>query len=467
MKLTFLGATGTVTGSKYLLETAGYRVLVDCGLFQGHKELRLRNWAPLPISPQSVDAVILTHAHIDHSGYLPLFVKHGFRGPIYASAATIDLCGIMLPDSGYLQEEDAERANRYGYSKHHPAQPLYTQADAEACLGSFREVDFATVYPLEKTVGSAREKAKGKTDTGLTFSLHRAGHILGSAMVAVHENHRSLVFSGDLGRPHDPVMRAPAPPPPADTLVLESTYGNRRHEAENPLEVLATLINQTVHRGGSVLIPAFAVGRAQSLLYYLYQLKAQGRLPHGLPIYLDSPMAIDATHLLKKHAHEHQLSKEECHGLCSVATYVNTAEQSKRIAEDHIPQVILSASGMATGGRVLHHLKRMAPDHRNLLLFSGFQAGGTRGDRILRGETEIKIHGQQVPVRCQVENLGNTSAHADAGEMLDWLGRIQTPPKTVFLTHGEPDASQGLKAAIEERFGWNVIIPDYQDSVTV
>ncbi len=449
MKLTFLGATETVTGSKYLLEDGQYKILIDCGLFQGLKELRLRNWEKLPVDPASIDAVILTHAHIDHSGYLPLLVKNGFKGPIYTSEATADLCEILLPDSAYLQEEDAERANRHGYSRHKPALPLYTQDDAKEALKHFKVIEFGKNYRLNDI---------------LSFSLSRAGHILGAACIRINDGLTSIVFSGDLGRLNDPIMNAPAQIQETDYLVLESTYGNRLHEGANPLDKMAEIITNTAARGGIVLIPSFAVGRAQAMLYYIYQLKKAKRIP-DIPVFLDSPMAIDATELWQKHHAEHRLSAQECAQVCRVAQYVHTPEESKGLNNNNVPCIIISASGMATGGRVLHHLKHYVGDEKNTVLFAGFQAAGTRGARLIHHETEIKIHGHLYPVRAQIDILNALSAHADYEEILSWLQHFQKPPRRTFLTHGEPEASSALQFKIEERLDWNVEIPKYLQSV--
>ncbi|MFI4954851.1 MAG: MBL fold metallo-hydrolase RNA specificity domain-containing protein [Gammaproteobacteria bacterium] len=445
MKLTFMGATGTVTGSKYLLTDGSNKILVDCGLFQGYKELRLRNWGELPVDPHTIDAVVLTHAHIDHSGYLPLLVKHGFKGKIYCTPATKDLCSILLPDSGYLQEEEARLANKFHSSKHKPALPLYTKEDAIRSLKHFSVVDFDTPLKLLKT---------------FTIRFHRAGHILGASLVSVKHHSISLLFSGDLGRPHDPVMRAPDIISETDYLVLESTYGDRLHASDDPQEKLGEIIRETAKRGGSVIIPAFAVGRAQTLLYYIYKLKLADKIPY-MPIFLDSPMAEDATDLLCRYKNEHRQSEEECNKFCSVATYVKTLDESQEVDNLKIPSIIISASGMATGGRVLHHLKALAPNYRNTILFTGYQAGGTRGDRILKGEREIKIFGEMIPVKAQVESISNLSAHADYQEILDWLCNFKNNPRKVFITHGEPEAALSLKKKIEEKFGWDCVVPHY------
>lgn len=445
MELTFLGATGTVTGSKYLLTSNGKKILVDCGLFQGYKELRLRNWAAFPVDIHTIDAIVLTHAHIDHSGYIPLLVKRGFKGKIYCTPGTKDLCTILLPDSGYLQEEEAKWANKYGSSKHHPALPLYTQEEAIHSLDYFSIVDFNKPIQIEDI---------------FTIEFHHAGHILGASMVSIKSDSTSILFSGDLGRPHDPIMCAPDIIEETDYLVLESTYGDKLHGKESPEEKLAEIINETAKRGGSVIIPAFAVGRAQSLLYYLYQLKQKNLIP-SLPIFLDSPMAINATEILCRYEHEVRQSKEECHNFCNVATYVRTIQESQKIDSMNMPAIIISASGMATGGRILHHLKAYAPNHRNTILLSGYQAGGTRGDRIEKGEKLIKIYGQMVPIKAQVASLPNLSAHADYQEILDWLSHFKKPPKKVFLTHGEPHSTVSLKEKIVKTLHWNCEVPHY------
>ena len=450
MKLTFLGATGTVTGSKYLVEVAGARILVDCGLFQGLKDLRRRNWAPLPVDPTSIDAVILTHAHLDHSGYIPLLVRNGFKGQIFCSRATQDLCGILLPDSGYLQEAEAERANRYSYSKHKPAQPLYTQSDAERSLRFFKAVSFGEEHRLAD---------------GVTFTMARSGHILGSAFITISDGAAKLVFSGDIGRSEDPVMKTPAEIREADFLVVESTYGDRLHRDTNPEAKLGRIIRETAARGGTVVIPAFAVGRTQSILYHIYQLQQTGEIP-DLPVFLDSPMAINVTKLMQRHQADHRLDPALCADVCNAARYVTTPEESRSLDDGPgVPQVIISASGMATGGRVLHHLKHFVGDPRNTILFTGFQAAGTRGSRLVHGEDEIKIHGHMWPVRAEVDILHNMSAHADYSEILNWLGHFETPPKRTFITHGEPEAASSLRMKIENRLGWYVTVPDYLDEV--
>jgi metallo-beta-lactamase family protein len=447
----FLGATGTVTGSKYLFQGGGASLLVDCGLFQGFKQLRLRNWAPLPFKPATLSAVILTHAHIDHSGYVPLLVKNGFAGRIHCTEATYDLCRIMLPDAGRLQEEEAAYANRRGFSKHKPALPLYTEEDALRSLGHFAPADFGKDLEL----GAVRAR------------FDPAGHILGAAIVSLTDAGHTAVFSGDLGRPHDPIMVAPTRIRKADYLVVESTYGNRRHDSEEPRAKLGRIIRKTIERGGVVLIPSFAVGRAQSLLYNIHLLKSEGAIPAELPVYLNSPMAVDATEIYRKHRAEHRLSPEQCRAMCGAATIVNTAEESIRLNERRDPMIIIAASGMATGGRVIHHLKAFAPDPRNTILFSGFQAGGTRGAAILAGAESVKIHGAYVPVHAEVELIDNLSAHADCDEILAWLKGFERPPRETFITHGEPAAADALRHRIEEELGWRCRVPDYLEAANL
>jgi metallo-beta-lactamase family protein len=449
LTLSFLGGVGTVTGSKYLVEADGVRVLVDCGLFQGYKQLRLRNWSQFPVDPKRIDAVLLTHAHLDHSGYLPLLVKNGFAGPIICAEATRDLCGILLPDSGYLQEKDAEYANRHGFSKHRPALPLYTKEDAEACLERF---------------GPVRFHEERKIADRLSARFLPAGHILGASIIEVRCAGRTVVFSGDLGRPGSATMVDPTPVTHADYLLVESTYGDRRHEPRDAETMLAEVITNTAARGGTVLVPAFAVGRAQSLLFHLQRLKAAKRIP-DIPVFLDSPMAIDASEVFCDYVGEHRLTAEQCRKACGVAHYVRTPDESKSLNLDPVPKIIISASGMATGGRVLHHLKHIAPDRRNTVLFAGFQAGGTRGAAMTAGAESVKIHGQYVPVRAEVANLHMLSAHADADEIMSWLGNLKAAPRMTFVTHGEPAAADALRHRIVEELGWPCQVPEYRAQV--
>lgn len=445
MKITFLGATRTVTGSKYLLTVDSQKILVDCGLFQGHQEIRSRNWDPFPIDPAEIDAVILTHAHIDHSGYLPRLIKKGFKGNIYSTHGTQDLCAILLPDSGYLQEEDAYRANKYGYSKHKPALPLYTREDGTRAIERFVPLNFNKPCALSES---------------LSFTFLPAGHILGAAMLQFHYHDKTILFSGDLGRPHHLIMMPPAIVTHADYLILESTYGDRLHDSINPLNELEKIIHNTLTQQGSIIIPAFAVGRAQDLLFLLSQLKDAQRIPK-IPIFLDSPMAQDVSDLLIHYSNEHRLSKEECKKLCQLATYTKTSAESKEINTLSGPILVISASGMIEGGRILHHLKLFLPDARNTILLTGYQAPGTRGDQLLRGNPTIKIHDETIPVQAKICTMTNMSAHADYQEILNWLHHFKQHPQKVFLTHGDLSSSQALKTKIQKELGWNCVIPDY------
>ncbi|MDN0081957.1 MBL fold metallo-hydrolase [Crenobacter sp. SG2305] len=449
LHLLFLGGTGTVTGSKYLLEINGKRFLIDCGLFQGWKLLRLRNWSPFPIDPASLDAVILTHAHLDHSGYLPLLVREGFTGQVYCTSGTRDLCGILLPDSGHLLEEEASYANARHSSKHDPALPLYTEFDAVRCLPQLRACPFDSEIELGQ---------------GITLRFRPAGHIVGAAMVDIGIGDRHILFSGDLGRPADLVMKPPAHVTRADWLLVESTYGNRLHEPADPRDRLGQIIRRTVTHSGVVLIPTFAVGRAQSLLYLIHQLKSSGEIP-AVPIYLNSPMAVDATEIFVRHQGEHRLSPEQCEVMCRAAKIIQSAEESIWLNEQKGPMIILAASGMATGGRILHHLKAFAPDPRNAIVFTGFQAGGTRGAAIVGGADSIRIYGDDVPIRARVESLENFSAHADANEILAWLHGFRSAPEQTFVVHGEPDAADALRKRIATELHWNVCVPDYLQHV--
>ena len=443
MKIKFLGATNTVTGSRFLLDTGTTRILVDCGLFQGYKYLRQLNWNPLPLTASELDAVVLTHAHIDHSGYLPAVARDGFSGPVYCTRGTDRLCRLLLPDSGHLQEEDAAFLNRKGASKHKPALPLYTRQDAVKVLQQFEGCDYGE--PI--IIGD------------LTLRFHRAGHILGSSMVVVESGGKCIVFSGDVGRQRDVLMNPPEPVPLCDYLVLESTYGNRLHKNEDPQSKLAAIVSQVSQRGGVLLIPSFAVGRAQALIYLLSDLMAKGQIP-TLPIFLDSPMAVDASRIFCHFPEEHRLSDDACKEIFSRVTYVKDVQDSIALGDLNYPHIIISASGMATGGRVLHHLKRLLPNAKNTVLFVGYQAGGTRGARLLDGEAQIRIHGRYVRAKAQLESLDGLSAHADYNEMLGWLQ--QTPglhPQKCFLVHGEEKAIDHFRCCIEQQLGWNVVVP--------
>ena len=451
MKLKFLGATDTVTGSKYLLQQGSSNVLVDCGLFQGYKQLRLRNWSPLPLDPSQIDAVILTHAHIDHSGYLPLLARQGFKGKVYCSAATADLCSLLLPDCGYLLEEEAEFLNRHKKTKHSPALPLYTRDDAQRCLRLLHPMPYRTPW---------------QPAAGLSATLTPSGHILGSSFVKIDNGERSILFSGDIGRPNDLVLAPPSPMDGADYLVVESTYGDRLHKNADLLAELAAVVNRTAARGGMVLIPAFAVGRAQSLLYCLYLLKSQGLIPE-LPIYLNSPMASNATQIYTRHLDELKLTAAQCQAMTHGTHFVQTPEESRELNTRRGPMVIISASGMATGGRVLHHLKAFAPDKRNTILFAGYQAGGTRGATIVGGAKTVRIFGEDVPIHAEVAVLDGLSAHADAAEIVQWLRSFASAPHQTFITHGEPAAADAMRQRIERELGWRCHMPYYLESVSL
>jgi len=457
-RIHFWGAAETVTGSKYLVETKQKKILVDCGMFQGLKALRLRNWKSLPIPAAQIDAVVLTHAHIDHTGYLPRLVREGFRGPVYCTRATYQLAQILLRDSAYLQEEDARRANRYGYTKHNPAEPLFDTEDAERALKLFKPVKFSAV--------DGEYSAKIKLGKGIRCGLAPAGHILGAAWVTFEIDGKRLVFSGDIGRPNDVVMRAPRPLQHADYLVLESTYGDRQHPDADIREQLAEVINRTAKRGGIVLIPAFAVGRSQALMHLIATLK-ETRAIAQLPIFLNSPMAINASDLYAMRHDLHRLSAQQCQQVGDAVTYVQKADDSRALSARREPAIIISASGMVSGGRILHHIKALGPDPKNTILFCGYQAAGTRGEALINGVEQVKIHGEYVPVKAEVVCLGGMSAHADYVELGDWVETLKRAPERVFLTHGEPDAQKVFSGYLKDRFGWEVEIPKLDEVVTL
>ncbi len=449
MKITFLGAADTVTGSRHLIETAGARVLLDCGLFQGYKTLRERNWAPLAVPPMGIDAAVLSHAHLDHSGWLPALVKQGFKGPVYASPATRDLAEVLLLDSAHLQDEDSRRANRGGWSRHQPALPLYTAADAKRSLSRI-----VCVLPGRSvSVGDAR------------ISFTPAGHLLGAMAISLLAQGRTLVFSGDLGRQDDLLMPAPQRIDHADVLLVESTYGNRRHPDQDVQARLGEIIRATTRRGGSVLLPSFAVGRAQGLLLVLQRLKAAGEIAADLPVFLDSPMATTATALYQRHRRLLRIAGREAATLADGVTLVASAQESERLTRSRWPKVVISASGMATGGRVLHHLKSMAPNPRNAIVFPGFQVGGTRGASLVGGAREVKIHGAYVAVKAEVSHLEGFSGHADADGVMEWLRGFQAPPARTFVVHGEPDAADALRVRIQDELGWRVSVPEHGSTV--
>jgi len=472
----FLGAAGTVTGSKHLLNISGditgktgVQVLIDCGLFQGKKEWRERNWQDVPLSAKEIECLILTHAHLDHCGWIPRLVKQGFRGPIYATSSTIDLCSIILPDSGHLQEEDAEFHNKFKTSKHDPALPLYTMEEAQECLQYFQPVEFGIIK---------------KIAAGLSFRFVHAAHILGSSMVEVTidlaggaSRPTRMLFTGDIGRVRDQhiapgkvVHSGPEAGESADILVMESTYGNRSHPKEDPRPALAELVRKTVARGGSLIVPAFAVERTQKFLFMLKELMESGQCPR-VPVYCDSPMAIKAVEIFLKHTEEYSDETKRLiaqHGSpldWPGVTFAQTAAESKKINDSRFPCVVISSSGMVTGGRIQHHLIQRLPDPRNTVLFIGFQAPGTRGFTIKSGAPEVKIFGQIVPIRAQIAALEQFSDHADTPELLEWLRTFSNQPGRTYLVHGEPDASAQLRDSMVKELGWNVQVAQWMQKV--
>lgn len=447
--LQFLGAAGTVTGSRYLLETNGRRVLIDCGLFQGYKQLRDRNRGAFPVPPETIDTVLLTHAHLDHSGYIPALVRDGFRGKVICTPATAELCSLLLPDSGYLQEEEARFAKKRGYSKHADPQPLYTVEDAKVSLEHFVTQDFDAEFNV---AGDVRARF-----------LH-AGHLLGAAQVSANVAGTTVHFSGDLGRPQDPLMRPPLPLGEADILVCESTYGNRRHPRIDAEAELAPVIRRVAGRGGVIVIPAFAVGRSQGIMLQIARLRQRGEIP-AVPVFLNSPMAIDATDIYHRFHDEHHVSLDECRAMYSIATLVRSVEESKALNLRRGPMIIVSASGMLTGGRVLHHLQAFGSDARNAILLSGFQAGGTRGAALAAGADHLRMFGHDVPIRAEVVQLESFSGHADADEILDWMRNARHAPKMTYLTHGEPDSADTLRGRINRELKWQARVPEHLERI--
>ena len=455
-RITFLGAAGTVTGSKYLIEANGKRLLVDCGLFQGGKELAERNWQRLTQEPGTIDFLVLTHAHLDHTGYLPKLVSSGFRGPIFANPTTQELCALLLPDSAHLMQEDAEHATRHGYSSHKPALPLYTQDEVVATLKRFASMP---------RLGDCRLSPE------FLIRSHDAGHILGSSslelVIMEGEKDTTVLFSGDLGRYDQALLKDPERPPLADYVLCESTYGDRDHPSQPPPdEALAQIINRVAHRGGVIVVPAFAVDRTQLLIYDIKRLQDSRRIP-PLPIYMDSPMAIDVTDIYRRHREDLKIGTEEllADPFAVLTVHVmRSPEQSKQINDVNTPAIIISASGMATGGRVLHHLRQRLPDARNCVLLAGFQAEGTRGRALEEGAKSIEIHGENVPVRAEVVNLRQFSAHAGRSELMRWLHEIPAPPRQLFLVHGEPTAAKALQSAVQSELHWPVTLPNYLQS---
>jgi metallo-beta-lactamase family protein len=447
MKITFLGAAQEVTGSKYLVEDQGTKILVDCGIFQGSYKTSQRNWDDFFTDPRTISAVVLTHAHIDHSGYVPALVKKGFKGPIYCSSATFELCKILLKDNGNLQEEAARKFNEYKEAQTPAVQPLYTKQDAENALNFFKVIEYES--PI--------------TRGPFEITLVRCSHIIGSSFVIISNGAQTLSFSGDLGGTHQLIMQTPSKLASTDYLVLESTYGDRLHEQGDPLSLLAESINKAVAHGGKILIPAFAVGRTQTILYCVYQLKKKKMIP-DIPVFLDSPMAIDVTNLFCEFKEDHILEIDECKQSLAVATATPTVEDSKRLSSLSGSAIIIAGSGMMEGGRMVHHLKNYISDPKTLIILVGYQAGGTKGSELLGDEKQIKLFGQMYPVRAQIVSLDMFSAHADYKEILEWLTHFKTAPKKIFLTHGGKEAAQALKERIEKRFGWQVVVPEYEQS---
>jgi metallo-beta-lactamase family protein len=456
-QLTFLGAARTVTGSKYLFEHGGKRVLVDCGLFQGLKELRLRNWEPFPVEPSTIDAVVLTHAHLDHIGYLPRLVAQGFKGRAFCTAGTMELARLVLPDSGRIQEEDARQANRHGYSRHAPALPLYDEVAAHRALMHLQPVGYDRELEILP---------------GLTVEFIQAGHLLGSAFVRVRAAAGpTILFGGDLGRYDRPVLPDPANAPAADVMLVESTYGDRDHPPDDDGEALAEVIRDTNGKAGKLIIPAFAIGRVEELLYWVRRLEEQHRIP-VLPVYVDSPMAVQALRFYAQRSLELDPDmRPEQKNVSKFATgrfhAVASPEESKRVTASRSTAIVISSSGMATGGRVLHHLEAALPDERNTVLFVGYQAAGTRGRRLVDGALEVKLHGRTVPVRARIARIDTMSAHAGRGEILRWLRTAAAPPRRLCLVHGEPPAMDALKATIAQEIGWEAYTPEHRERISL
>ena len=451
MKITFLGGTETVTGSKYLLESGSSRILVDCGLFQGYKWLRKRNWQPLPLDINKLDAVVLTHAHLDHSGYIPALYRQGFRKPVFTHHASKALCGILLPDSGHIQEEDAKYYARHKLSKHATPQPLYDRATAEHCMTLFESVEFGETF----TVG------------GFKLHLQSAGHILGAGSLIVEAEGKRVGFSGDAGKPKDILMNPPEPLPELDVLLLESTYGNRRHQDSDPLEQLAQIVNETAKKGGVLLIPSFAVGRAQALQHMLATLRREERIP-DMPVYLDSPMAISVSDIYCRYSRHHRLNRDQCNHLCEMTTYTRSVEDSMALSGLHYPHIIIAGSGMATGGRILHHFKRLLGNHRTTVLFTGYQAGGTRGEKMIDGAETVKIHGEWIPVKARVEVMHGLSGHGDYVDIQHWLERSQLTKNTdIHLVHGEPEALEAMRDHLRRTTPYTIDVASYRSILTL
>jgi len=450
-QLRFLGATDSVTGSRYLVEAGGRRILVDCGLFQGYKLLRDRNRVPFPVQPRSIDAVLLTHAHLDHTGYVPALVRDGFAGPVYATEGTTELCTLLLPDSGYLQEEEAKYAYQRGSSRHSPPVPLYTAAEAVKSLDSFRAQGFDA--PLE--LGG-----------GLSATFLPAGHILGAAQIRLEAGQHSVHFTGDLGRTDDPLMFPPRGLGDADILVTESTYGNRKHSSLDPELQLGEIITRVAKKNGVIMIAAFAVGRAETLMLHLARLRSKNAIP-DIPVYLNSPMAIDASGMYQRHPDEHRLKHREYEDMYKVAKMTRTVDDSKLLNLRGGPMVIISASGMLTGGRILHHIAEYGSDPKNAIILSGYQAGGTRGAALAAGERQLRIYGEDIRIRAEVIQMESLSAHADADGLIEWMKAAEREPRMTYITHGEPEASDALRVRIKRELGWRVRVPEYLEGISL
>jgi len=451
MKIVFLGGTETVTGSKFLVESGDTRVLIDCGLFQGYKWLRKRNWQSLPLDIDQLDAVVLTHAHLDHSGYVPRLYQQGYRGPVYCHSATRDLCGILLPDSGHIQEEDARFLGRHKLSKHEQPEPLYDRQTAERSMELFETLQYGETL----TIGDIR------------LYLQPAGHILGASSIILEAEGKRVGFSGDVGRSEDIVMYPPKPLPELDLLLLESTYGDKRHEQADTWQELADIVNATVSRGGVLMVPSFAVGRAQLMQHLLTRLMDDGRIP-TMPIFLDSPMAIDVSGIYKRYADQHRLTAEDCARMTQRVKTTQSVDQSKALEELSYPHVIIAGSGMITGGRILHHMKRLMPNHRNTLLLTGHQAGGTRGAHLVAGAETVRIHGQEVPCKATVARLDGLSGHADYLEIGAWLKASKLKPGTpIQLVHGEPDAADAMRLYLQNEGGFEVDVAEYRSILNI
>ena len=445
MNITFLGGTETVTGSKYLVESGKTKILIDCGMYQGYKWLRERNREPLPLDINALDAIVLTHAHLDHSGFIPALYKQGYRGPIYAHAGTISLCGILLPDSGKIQEEDARFFGKYKISKHEHPEPLYDKATAEACLSLFKPVPFEREF----NIGDIK------------VQLQSAGHILGAASVILQAEGKRIGFSGDVGQPRDVLMYPPKPLPPLDLLMLESTYGDRLHSQDDPYEQLANVVKSTAKAGGVLLIPSFAVGRAEAIQHMLATLLAEERIPK-LPIYLDSPMAINVFGIYCQFAEQHRLSQQQCYDMCNVVQFIHSVDESKLLSNITMPHIIIAGSGMATGGRIIHHMKRLIGDYRTTVLFTGYLSGGTRGAKLLAGNNTIKIHGQWLPVKANIEVLHGLSGHGDYRDLSAWLKASKLARNTqILLVHGEPEASETMRDHLRQTTHFDVSVASY------